>query len=278
MVAREVGNKLSADWGQPVVIDNQGGSAGVNALTMVARADPDGHTLLMAASGNIVLQPYVSRTGGRDLMDKLQPVGQVSTGPHVLVVTSKLPITTIKELLAYAKANPGKLSYGSAGHGGTAHLGMEYLKALAGLDMTHVPYRGTAAAVNDLASGQVHLLFSSPPSLQAAIDKGFVRPLGMSAPGGTGMATRLPVIGSDVPGFEYNTWYGVFAPVATPKAVVDRIQASLAKVLGDADLQAKLAAQGVGLKSGTAAELDALVKRDTAGWAKVIADAKITID
>lgn len=278
VVARELGMKLGPELGQTMVIENQGGGAGLGALSAVTRADADGHTLLLAASGNIVIQPQVSKTGGRDLIAKLRPIGMVSTGPHVLVVSSKLPVSSLKEFIAHVRANPGKLSYASAGVGGVAHLGMEYLKALTGMDMTHVPYKGTAAAISDLASGQVQAIFSSPPSLQAAIDKGYVKPMGMSAAGGTGSVKALPVISTTVPGFEFITWYALYAPLATPKPVVDRLQAALKKVLADPALVAKLEAQGVNLVSSTAEELEAAMKRDTAKWAKVIQDARITVE
>ena len=278
VVAREVGQKMSVELGQPVVIDNQGGGAGVTALSTVVRADADGHTMLFAASGNMVVQPQVSKTGGKELLGKLRPVSLVSTGPHVLVVSSKLPVSNLKEFIDYARANPGKISYASAGVGGVAHLGMEYLKALTKTEMTHIPYRGTAAAISDLTSGQVHALFSSPPSLQAAIDKGFVKPVGMSAPGGTGAARSLPVIGTVVPGFEFTTWYGVYAPAATPTAVVGRVQTALAKVLKDPTLVAKMEAQGVELTPSTPEQLAAITKRDTERWGKVIRDANITLE
>ena len=278
IVAREVGPKLGAELGQPVVVDNQGGGAGVTALSAVVRSDADGHTLLFAASGNMVLQPQVSRAGGKELISKLRPVGMVSTSPHVLVVSSKLPVSNMKEFIDYARANPGKVSYASAGVGGVAHLGMEYLKALTKTDMVHVPYRGTAAAISDLASGQVQALFSSPPSLQAAIDKGFVKPLGMSAAGGTGAARSMPVIGTVVPGFEFTTWYGMYAPAATPKPVVDRLHAALVKVLKDPALVGKLEAQGVSLTDSTPEQLDAIARRDTEQWAKVIRAANISLE
>lgn len=278
VVAREVGQKLGTELGQSVVIDNQGGSAGVNALSSVARSDPDGHALLFAASGNIVLQPQVARGGAKELIAKLQPVSLVSTGPHVLVVSSQLPVRNVKEFIDYARANPGKVSYASAGVGGVAHLGMEYLKSLTKTHMVHIPYRGTATAINDLSSGQVQALFSSPPSLQAAIDRGLVKPLGMSAAGGTGAARNLPVIGTVVPGFEFTTWYGVYAPLGTPKAATTRIQAALAKVLRDPGLMAKMEAQGIELTPSTPEQLAAMAARDTVKWAKVIRTANIALE
>jgi tripartite-type tricarboxylate transporter receptor subunit TctC len=278
VVAREIGLALQSELGQTFVIENQGGGAGITALTTVARADADGHTLLFAASGNIVLQPQVSRSGGKELVAKLRPVGLVSSGPHVLVVPSKLPVSNLQEFIDYVRKNPGKLSYASAGVGGVAHLGMEYLKSLTKMEITHIPYRGTAAAINDLSSSQVHALFSSPPSLQGAIDRGYVKPLAMSAAGGTGAARSIPVAGTVVPGFEFTTWYGMFAPIGTPKPVIEKIHAALAKVLKDPALSEKLAAQGVELNGSTPEELASIVKRDTASWAKVIQEAKITLD
>lgn len=278
VVAREVGQLLGATLGQAVIVENQGGGAGVTALTAVGRAEADGHTLLMAASGNIVLQPQVSRTGSAELLARLQPVALISTGPHVLVISSKLPVKTLKEFIEHAKANPGKLSYGSAGVGAVAHLGMEYLKSVAKIDLVHVPYKGTAAAIGDIASGNIHAMFSSPPSLQAAIDRGHVRAIGMSAAGGTGPAHALPVIGSVVPGFEFNTWYAMYVPLATPQPVVASLNQALHKVLSDGSLKAKLANQGVALAHSTPQELAQIMKRDTETWAKVIRDAKITVE
>lgn len=278
VVAREVGQKLTTDLNQTVLIENQGGGAGITALTTVTRSDPDGHTLLFAASGNIVLQPQLSKTGGADLLGRLRPVAMVSTGPHVLVVSTKLPVKTVKEFIDYARAHPGTLNYGSAGVGGVSHLGMEYLQALAKTEMTHVPYKGTAAAINDLTAGNIHALFSSPPSLQAAIDQGHVRPLGMSAGGGTGVARSLPLIGSTVPGFEFTTWYAIYAPAGTPTPVVEKIAGAVRKVVTDPSLKSKLEVQGVELTYASAQELTRVMKRDTEKWAKVIRDAKLTVE
>jgi tripartite-type tricarboxylate transporter receptor subunit TctC len=278
VVAREVGQKLGAELGQTVIVENQGGGAGIAALTTVTRAEPDGHTLLFAASGNIVLQPQVSKTGGAKLVTKLRPVAMVSTGPHVLVVSSKLPVKTVKEFIDHVRAHPGALSYGSAGVGGVAHLGMEYLQALAKTEMTHVPYKGTAAAINDLTAGNVHAMFSSPPSLQAAIDKGYVRALGMSAPGGTGAVKALPLVGSTVPGFEFTTWYALYAPLGTPAATVEKIGDAVRKTVTDPALKARMQAQGVELTYASADDLMHVMKRDTDKWAKVIRDTKLTVE
>jgi tripartite-type tricarboxylate transporter receptor subunit TctC len=278
VVARAFGQKLGAELGQSVIVENQGGAAGVTALGAVARAEADGHTLLFAASGNIVLQPQLTHRGSADLVASLRPVSLVSTSPHVLVVSSKLPVRNLKEFVDHARANPGQLSYGSAGVGGVAHLGMASLEALTGTDMVHVPYRGTSGAVSDLASGRIHALFSSYPSLQGVIDKGLVRPLAVSARTGAGPAAKLPVIASVVPGFEYKTWYGLYAPAGTPDAATERLQQAVKNVALDAALREQLAVQGVDLASSTAEELRELAKRDTEKWGAVIRRANVKLD
>jgi tripartite-type tricarboxylate transporter receptor subunit TctC len=278
VVAREIALVLSADIKQPVTVENQGGGMGVPALGVVVRAEPDGHTLLLAAFGNMVLQPMLSKKGGADLVAKLKPVSTISTGPHVLVVSAKLPVKNIPELIDYARANPGKVSFASAGTGGTAHLGMEMFKALSKTDVLHVPYKGSAAAVNDLISGEVSAMFSSLPSLQGVADKGFVKVLAATAPSKSAATKSLPLIGSALPGFEYTTWYAMYAPQATPKATVDTINAALAKALRNPAIVAKIEAAGTELQAGSPEEVQAWTQRDSDKWSRVIRDAKISIE
>jgi tripartite-type tricarboxylate transporter receptor subunit TctC len=278
VVAREVAQRLALDLKQPVVVENQGGAMGIPALTTVARAEPDGHTLLMPALGNVVLQPLLSKNGGADLLAKLRPVGMVSTSAHVLVVSAKLPVKNVKELVDYARANPGKVSFASAGTGGTAHLGMEMFKALSKTDVLHVPYKGSSAAVGDLVSGQVSAMFSSLPSLQGVADKGYVRVIGATAPSSSAATKSLPLLSATLPGFDYTTWYAIYAPAATPTAVVQRLNAALAKVLQDPTLEAKIEPHGVELLASTPEEVLQWVRRDTEKWGRIIRDAHVTID
>ena len=278
VVARELALVLSADLKQPVTVENQGGGMGVPALGVVARAEPDGHTLLLAAFGNMVLQPMLSKKGGADLVAKLKPVSTVSTGPHVLVVSAKLPVKNVPELIDYARANPGKVSFASAGTGGTAHLGMEMFKALSKTDILHVPYKGSAGAVNDLISGEVSAMFSSLPSLQGLADKGLVKVLAATAPSKSNATKSFPLVGTALPGFEYTTWYAMYTPLATPKPVVDAINAALTKALKTPALVAKIEAAGTELQAGSPEEVQAWTQRDTEKWARVIRDAKIAIE
>jgi tripartite-type tricarboxylate transporter receptor subunit TctC len=278
VTAREIAQKLAVELKQPVVIENQGGGMGIPSLTVVTRAEPDGHTLWMPALGNVVLQPLLSKSGGADLLAKLRPVGMVCTSAHVLVVSAKLPIKTVKELVDYARSNPGKVSFASAGTGGTAHLGMEMFKALSGADVLHVPYKGSSGAVNDLVSGQVSAMFSSLPSLQGVADKGYVRVLAATAPSTSSATRSLPLMSAALPGFEYTTWYAMYAPSATPASTIATLNAALRKVLKDPALESRLEPHGVELLSSSPEEVTTWVRRDTDKWTRIIRSAGITLD
>lgn len=278
VVAREVGLALGKALGQPFVVDNLGGGAGLPAMNAVSRAAPDGYTLLFAASGNVVVQPLLTK-GGAEAVKRLEPVGMVSTSPHVLVVSTKLPVHSIKDLVAYAKANPGAVNFGSAGVGGLAHLGMEQLKTAAQIDIRHIPYKGTSLVLNDLASGEVQGLFSSFPSLKALIDKGAIRAIGITAPSTSPSLKDYPVIAaSGLPGFQYTTWYAIYATAGTPAAVIQRLNDALTKLSNDKALRERLEAQGVDLHVSSARELADHARRETAQWEKVIRTANITLN
>jgi tripartite-type tricarboxylate transporter receptor subunit TctC len=278
LVARELALTLAADLKQPVTVENMGGAMGVPALGTVARAEPDGHTLLLAAVGNVVLQPLLSKRGGADLVAKLRPVGPVSTAPHVLVVSAKVPVNTAAQLVAYARAHPGQISFASAGTGGTSHLGMEMFKAMSGAEVLHVPYKGSSGSVNDLISGQVSALLSSLPSLQGLIDKGYVRLLAATAPSQSPATRNLPLMSTALPGFEYSTWYAMYAPIDTPTPLVNKINAALNQALKNRKLSDKVESAGTELHGGTPEDVLRWTQRDTEKWSRVIQAAKITVD
>ena len=278
LVARELAQKIALEVKQPVLIENQGGGLGIPALSTVARAEPDGHTLLMPALGNVVLQPLLSKTGGAELLARLKPVSLISTSAHVLVVSAKLPVKSVRELIDYARANPGAVSFASAGTGGTAHLGMEMFKSLSKTDVIHVPYKGSSGAVNDLISGQVSAMFSSLPSLQGLADKGLVRVIGATAPS-TSVATKnLPLISATLPGFGYTTWYAIYTPVGTSTGTVERMNLVLRKILSDPATEAKIEPHGVELIGSAPEDVIELVRRDTEKWGRVIKEAQISLD
>lgn len=278
VVAREVGVALGKELGQSFVVDNLGGGAGLPAMNAVSRANPDGYTLLFAASGNIVIQPLLTKSVA-DAAKNLMPVGMVTTSPHVLVVSAKLPVHNAQELIAYAKANPGKVNFGSAGVGGLAHLGMEQFKATAKIDINHVPYKGTSLVVNDLVSGEIQGLFSSFPSLKGMIDKGAIRAIGLTAPSTSPSLSKIPVISaSGLPGFQYTTWYGIYATSGTPADVVARLNAALVKIGNDKGLRERLDVQGVDLHVTSADELGKQARQEAVQWDRVIRSANITLN
>ena len=278
VVARELGQRLGADIKQPVIVENQGGGMGLPSLSAVARAEPDGHTLWMPALGNVVLQPLLSKKGGAEMLARLRPITMISTAAHVLVVSAKLPVKSVQELVDYARANPGKLSFASAGTGGTAHLGMEMFKALSKTDVLHVPYKGSSGAVSDLASGQVSAMFSSLPSLQGLADKGLVRVLAATSTSSSTATKALPLMSAVLPGFDYTTWYALYAPLATPSPLVMQINAAVRKALADPGLIAKIEPHGTELLGSTPEEVSLWVQRDTEKWGRIIREAAITID
>lgn len=278
VTARDIAQKLSALTGQSFVVDNQGGSLGIPSLLTVTRAEPDGHTLWMPALGNAVLQPLLSQQGGAEHIARLRPVGMVTTSAHVLVVSSRLSVRNVQELVDYARANPGQLSFASAGVGGTAHLAAEWFKSLSRTDVVHVPYKGSAGAVNDLASGRVQAMFSSLPSLQPLVDKGLVRLIAATAPS-TSPATRsLPLMSAVLPGFEYSSWYALYAPRQTPTPVVARINALVQQVLNDPALKSRIETHGMEVIPTGPDEVASWVRRDEDKWRAVITRAGISLD
>lgn len=276
MVGREFAMLLGKELGQPVVVVNLGGGHGVPALNQVLGQPADGYTLLMPASGNMTVPSKVMQD--KKVLELLAPISLLTQSPHVLVVTSKLPVRTTQELIDYAKAHPGQVNFGSAGVGGVAHLGMELFKSLAKVDVVHVPYRGTSQVVTDLASGQVQALFSSMPSLKPMIDQGSVRALAMSAPSSGTDTAKLPVISATLPGMEYTTWYGLFAKAGTPPEIVEKLNQAVVETLKNPELNEKFDPQGVEFVSSSPQELTDIVRRDTEKWTKLIQDADIQID
>lgn len=277
LVAREVARLMGEDLGKPVVVENQPGGSGVVALNTMSRSSADGHTLLFAASGTVVIHPLL--TDKFDSVTKqLVPVGLVSTSPHVLVVSSKIGVKSVQGLIDYAKANPGKLNFGSAGTGGAAHLGMEMFKSQANIDAVHIPYKGTSQVIADLASGEVQALFSSMPSLKPLIDRGAVVAIGMSGPSAGAEKMGIPEISkAGLAEFGYTTWYGLFAPAGTPQDIVNKLNETLKKVLANQALAEKLSPQGLDVRYSTPAGLGDLVQTEAAAWSKIIKTANISI-
>lgn len=278
VVAREVAIGVGRSLHTSVVVENQGGALGATAIGNVARAAPDGYTLLFAASGNITLNPIIGKQAP-EIVASLVPISLVSTSPHVLVVSAKLPVNTVPELIEYARQHPGQLNFASAGVGGLSHFGIELFKSLAKVDVVHVPYKGTSGAVLDLVSGSVQAIFTSMPSLDGLLQKGVIRVIGVTSETSSKALAGVPLISANgLPGFEYSTWYGVYAPPGTPDQVVTKVNGALAQVLKDPALIAKLDVHGLDVHGSTPQELARLGADDSAKWRAVVTHAGIKFD
>jgi tripartite-type tricarboxylate transporter receptor subunit TctC len=275
-VGREIARLLSEEFDQSVVVINASGGHGVPAMNKVLSAPADGYTLLLPASGYMTIPSKHIPEGG--VLSVLTPISQLTQSPHVLVSSKSLPVNTTRELVDYARKNPGQVIYGSAGVGGLGHLGMELFNTQAQVKMTHAPYRGTSAAITDLAAGRVHLFLSSMPSLKPMLDKGAIKVLGITAPSNGTDTKGLSQLSDVVPGMEYMTWYGLFAKTGTPPDVISTLNAAIKKVLQDPRLNEGFRSQGIEFVSSTPEALEELVKADTAKWAKVISDADIKLN
>lgn len=271
--AQHLGNKL----GGSTVIDNRGGGGGVVAINNVAGAKPDGHTLLFAASGNVTVQPLLTKPP-MQIDEMLVPVAQVTASPHGLFVTAKLPVNSLEEFIAYGKANPGKLNFATPGVGGLGHLGVEYFKNAAGIDAQTIHYKGSSQAVQDMISGQVHAMLSSPASLQGLVDQGMLKMVGLTGPTKSESMKNVPLISAIVPGFEYTTWYGFYAPKGTPAAVINKLSDALSAIDEKSDIVKTLEAQGIDVVVTNPDQLAQLAKKDSQKWQKVIGDAGIKLD
>jgi tripartite-type tricarboxylate transporter receptor subunit TctC len=277
VLTRALGQKLSQRWSQPVVVDNKPGAGGAIGSDFVAKSAPDGYTLLMATTSTHSIGPSLQKMPYDPVKD-FAPVSQVSNATNVLVVSPKLGVSSVRELVALAKAKPGALNFASSGVGTIPHLTGEMFKHMAGVDIVHVPYKGTGLAIPDLANGQVSLLFDSIVTAQTHVKSGNVKALAISSPRRSPLMPELPtMIEAGIAGFESETWFGLLAPAGTPPDIVSRISADTAAALAEADLRARFAAAGAETVGGTPAQLAARIKADAAKWAEVIRAANVKV-
>lgn len=275
IVARTVGPRLAGVIKQPVLIENRGGASGTIGTDAVAKATADGYTLLFGTTAGLVMAPLMMKLPYDPLKD-LTPVSLLLTNPLMLVVNSSLPITSVKELIAYAKANPGKLNYASVGNGSPNHISTEMLKWLTGINLVHVPYKGVSLSLTDMLGGQIQVMFSPMPALIPHVQSGKLRPLGVSSSKRTPAAPDQPtMIEAGVPGFNADFWYAIFAPGQTPPPIIARLNAGFVKVLAEPDLIKSLADQGTDPRSSTPAELGSMMQADIERMDKVIKAASI---
>jgi tripartite-type tricarboxylate transporter receptor subunit TctC len=274
MTARLFGQWLSERLGQQFVVESRPG-AGTNIATeAVIRAPADGYTLLLAAPANAT-NPALFAKLNFDFIRDSTPVAGLIRFPDVVVVNLSLPIHTIPELIAYAKANPGKLNYASSGVGSTLHVAGELFKMMTGADIVHVSYRGGAPALIDLMSGRVQLMFDNVPTSLQFIKAGKLRPLAVTSAERAAVLPELPVVADFVPGYEASAWYGLAAPKGTPSAIVEKLNREVNAILAQPDVKAQLAGLGASLLPGSASDFGRLIVDETAKWGKVIRFAGI---
>ena len=275
LMARILAQKLSELWGQPVIVENKPGAAGSIGMDYAAHQPPDGYSFVIGNLGPVVVNPLLSKVPF-DVERDFLPVSLIATGPNVLVVNPKTPVKTLSELIAYARANPGKLNFGSGGPGSVAHLSGEMLKSLARVDIVHVPYKGGILSVNDLIAGHVQMVFSDALPVMQHIRAGTLRALAITSPERSPLVPDVPTcVESGVPGLVAVNWWGVLLPAGTPKPITDKFYADLLKVMQDPEVKDKFAQLGVEALSGTGEQFAAYMRAETAKYAKLIKDANI---
>lgn len=275
IIARAVGQKMADILKQPVLIDNRGGQGGVIGTDMVAKADPDGYTIAVTSAGALAISPSMQKIAYDTLKD-LAPVTLVAKVPEMLVVATSVPANNMKELVALAKAQPGKLNFASSGPGSLPHLAGELFKLTAKIDIVHVPYRGAAPAVNDLLGQQVQMVFLDLPVLLPQVNAGKLKPIALGAPQRVPSAKDVPTTTEvGMPDLQTENWYGMVAPAKTPPAIIAKLNQAAAEAMKDPAVKEKLAAQGATLVGDKPEQFRAFIESEIKKWAKVIKDAGV---
>lgn len=279
LVGRQIGQKLSVGLGQPVVIDNRAGAAGTIGADHVSKAPADGYTILLGGSSTMAVSPSLYAKLPFDSTTDFAPVTMLVIVPNVLVVHPSLPVSSVGDLVKLAKKRPRELNYASQGNGSVGHLSGAMLRVLAGIDITHVPYKGASPAITALISGETQILFDSPFSAMPHVKNRKVKALAVGGSKRMAIAPDLPTVAeSGVPGFEAGIWYALFAPARTPRPIVDRLHRESVNALRSADMRDRFVGQGAEIIASTPDEFAAYLKNDIARWAKIIKSANVRVD
>ena len=276
-VARVTGEKLGERLGQRVIIDGRPGAGGVVSMEIAAAATPDGYTLYLGQPV-ITLSPNFRKRPGFDPIKAFAPVSLIATGPTLLAVHPSLPVSSVKELIAYAKTQPGGLRFGSSGAGTTNHLSGELLRVMANMPLTHIPYRGAAVNVVAAIQGEIHISFLPLLAAIPHVKSGRLKALGVTGARRSPSVPDVPTVGESLPGYEVSAWYGIVVPTATPQPIITRLNAELIKTLEQHDVRERLTAQGVDVQSSTTEELATLIRTDAQRWAKLVKAAKLVLE
>ena len=279
ILARIVGQGLTKELGQPVVIDNRAGAGGNIGGALAAKAPADGYTLFMGTVGTNAINASLYKKMPFDHVKDFQPLSRVAMVPNLLVAHPSQPFKTVKELIAYAKANPGKLNFASSGNGTSIHLSGELFKTMAGVDMVHVPYKGSAPAVTDLIGGQVGIMFDNMPSAIQHVRTGKLKPIAVTTAKRSPELPDVPTIAeSGVPGYDATSWFGLFTTAGTPAPVVGKIHGALMKVLADPEVKKQIAGQGGEPIAEKPEQFAQFIAAETAKWAKVVKASGASLD
>jgi tripartite-type tricarboxylate transporter receptor subunit TctC len=279
LVSRLVAQKLSEMWGQQVLVDNRGGASGTIGTDVVAKSPADGHTMLMGTMGNLAANAALFPNLPFNLERDFAPVTLTVMVHFVMVVHPSVPATTVKEFIAYAKARPGQLNYASSGAGGAPHLGSELFKSMAGVNVVHVPYKGSAPAFTDLIGGQVSMAIDNIPVALPHIKAGKLRALAVTGTKRVPVLPDVPTMAeAGLPGYELTNWLGLVVPAGTPRDIISRIHTDVVKALQMPDVRERLLGMATEPVGSTPDQLGALMKSETAKWAKVIKEAGITAE
>lgn len=271
-IARVIGARLTEAWSQQIVIDNRAGASGLIGAEIVARAVPDGYTLWLSTMTQLISTTLYNRL---HVAKEFAPVGMIASTPYVIAVSAGIPVNSIAELLAHAKARPGKLLYGTGGVGSTPHLCMEMFNALAGIKTTHVPYKGSTLALTDMMSGQTHLTCAAAPVMHPFVKSGKVRILGVSTEAPTPLAPGVVPIRETVPGFMLVGWYGMLAPRGTPPQLIARVNDELQRALREPEIQQRLNALGAEAAPTSPVAFGGFLAKETERWSRVLREADI---
>ena len=279
LLARTVGQQLSASWGQPVVVENRAGAGGNLGMQSGAKSAPDGYTLILAPTGNLTINPSLYRDLPYNPALDFAPVTQLASVANVLVVNPSVPANSVKELIALAKAKPGQLNFVSPGNGSGAHLAGELLKTMAGIDMQHIPYNGMAPAMNSVLGGQAQVFFAGLPNALPQIKAGKVRALAVASPTRVAALPDVPTMAeSGLPGFAAVSWYGVVVPAGTPKEIIEKLYVEISKILQTPAVKQTLEAEGAEAIGNTPEQFAAAIKVETEVWAKVVKASGARVD
>ncbi|MBI4195064.1 MAG: tripartite tricarboxylate transporter substrate binding protein [Betaproteobacteria bacterium] len=279
LTARTIGQKLAEFLGKPIVVDNRGGAGGVIGADLVAKAAPDGYTLLMGTPGPLTINPNLQPKMPYDTLRDFSPIAQTTISPFILVVHPSLPVATVKDLVALAKSKPNALNYGSAGNGSVAHLSAEQFKALAGVEIVHVPYKGSSQSLTDLLSGRLQMVVENLPVVLPHIRAGKLKALAVGTQKRSALVPEYPTMAeAGVAGYEANTSFGVLAPAKLPRDIIARLNREIAKVLQTPDTREALAARGFETVGGSPQEYTQHLREELARYGRIVKSAGIKLE